>query len=290
MPRSNSTSLFHFTSCKDILFKILRNGLRFSYCYEPFGNEKGMAVPMICFCDIPLMRSLDHRSRYGNYAIGFDKDYLLWSSFGNLNPIQYIASSFGLLDRNLNSDIIVNQLDQGLNNIMNLIFERYSVERVQKQGFQIVDEELRYVLMSLSAAKIGYRNQRIFSRSYIEKIGNRKINNYKEREWRLVPILDESDEIFPKWVEKISEEEFNQSKEKFSKAIIDSTKSHVIIPTVEIKKAITSIIVKNEKMVAEIISKILKSNTLFGSKVSDNEDRLHLISKVTSFERIENDY
>ena len=124
---------------------------------------------------------------------------------------------------------------------MNLIFERYSVERVQKQGFQIVDEELRYVLMSLSAAKIGYRNQRIFSRSYIEKIGNRKINNYKEREWRLVPILDESDEIFPKWVEKISEEEFNQSKEKFSKAIIDSTKSHVIIPTVEIKKAITSI-------------------------------------------------
>ena len=70
----NSSSLFHFTRDFETLKQILAEGLRFSYCYEPFGeivakqgwdivlkvgattiNCKGIAIPMICFCDIPAV-------------------------------------------------------------------------------------------------------------------------------------------------------------------------------------------------------------------------------------------
>lgn len=290
MSNTNSSSLFHFTSRKDVLFKILRTGIRFSYCYESFGNGKGMAIPMICFCDIPLMQSLDHRSKYGNYAIGFNKEYLMYHSGGLLNPIQYVTSSLLLFGRDSYSDLIVNHLDDGFNNIMNSIFEEYSVDKIKEQGIQIVDKDLRYQLESFSIAKMFYRNQRAFSRHYQERIKDKTIINYNEREWRLVPYLNEADEAYPKWIEEITEEEFSQSKKIFTEAISNATKSHIFIPSSDINRAITAIVVKNEKMVSITSNMIMTSNVLFGSMINNNEDKISLINKITSFERIENDY
>lgn len=290
MSRINSSSLFHFTSSKNVLFKILRTGIRFSYCYESFGKGKGMAIPMICFCDIPLMRSLDHRSKYGDYAIGFNKEYLMSHSGGQLNPIQYVTSPLNLLGRDLYSDLIIDQLDEGFKNIMDIIFKEYSVEKIEEEGVQIVDEELRYRSESFSIAKMFYRNQKAFSRHYQERIKNKIIINYDEREWRLVPYLNEADEEYPKWIENVTEDEFSQSKESFTKAISNASKSHIVIPSSDINNAITAIVVKNERMVRETIKMIMKSNMLFGSKINIREDKLLLISKLTSFERIEDDY
>ena len=92
----NSSSLFHFTREFEVFKQILSEGLRFSYCYEPFddivakqgwdielkkGNKiiecKGIAIPMICFCDIPLLRTQNHREKYGNYMIGFNREALI---------------------------------------------------------------------------------------------------------------------------------------------------------------------------------------------------------------------
>ncbi len=290
MSKTNSSSLFHFTSRKDVLFKILQTGIRFSYCYESFGGRKGMAIPMICFCDIPLMRSLDHRSKYGDYAIGFNKEYLMSHSGVQLNPIQYVTSPLVIFGRDSYSDLIVNHIDDGFNNIMNSILEKYSVDKIKEEGIQIVDENLRYKLESFSIAKMFYRNQKAFSRHYQERIKNKTIINYDEREWRLVPYLNEADEEYPKWFETITEDDFFTSKERFTEAISNAAKSYIVIPSSDINRATTAIVVKNEKMVRETIKMIMKSNMLFGSMINNNEDKLSLISKLTSFERIENDY
>ena len=245
---------------------------------------------MICFCDIPLMRSLDHRSKYGDYAIGFNKEYLMYHSGVQLNPIQYVTSLLCIFGRDSYSDLIVNHINDGFNNIMNSIFEEYSADKIKEEGIQIVDENLRYKLESFSIAKMFYRNQKAFSRHYQERIKNKTIINYDEREWRLVPYLNEADEEYPKWFETITEDDFFKCKDIFTEAISNAAKSNIVIPSSDINRATTAIVVKNEKMVKETIKMIMKSNMLFGSKINNNEDKLSLINKLTSFERIENDY
>lgn len=193
MSKINSSSLFHFTSYKNVLFKILQTGIRFSYNYESYGDGKGMAVPMICFCDIPLMRTWDHRLKYGFYAIGFDKKYLMSISGANLNPVQYVTSTINLWGRNLYHDTIIKQLNSGFINELDSILEKYSAEEIVENGLLNVDDDSRYPLESKYIAKLLYRNQRIFSRQYEDRIGNKIIRNYDEREWRLVPLLNENE-------------------------------------------------------------------------------------------------
>ena len=70
---SHTSTLFHFTKKQDTLLSILRDGLKFSYCTEHINDVTTMGIPMISFCDIPLMFCGEHRSKYGLYAIGFSK-------------------------------------------------------------------------------------------------------------------------------------------------------------------------------------------------------------------------
>jgi len=102
MSAINSSTLFHFTRKFTNIKKIVQKGLRFSYCFESLpkevilnellpasrnfpkdikigddSKEYGVAIPMVCFCDIPLLRVNEHKQKYGNYAIGVDKDFLL---------------------------------------------------------------------------------------------------------------------------------------------------------------------------------------------------------------------
>ena len=107
----NSSSLFHFTDEFGKFKEILTKGLRFSYCYEPYNDVvakqgwdfefkigrkvikcKGIAIPMICFCDIPLLRTKQHRKKYGNYMIGFNREALIKiinSTDYMLNPVSF---------------------------------------------------------------------------------------------------------------------------------------------------------------------------------------------------------
>lgn len=76
---SHTSTLFHFTKKQDTLLSILRDGLKFSYCIERIKESVSMGIPMVSFCDIPLMSCGEHRSKYGLYAIGFSKN-----TFSNL--------------------------------------------------------------------------------------------------------------------------------------------------------------------------------------------------------------
>jgi hypothetical protein len=75
---------------------ILRNNFHPRYCFENLGNTFtalegdifNIAVPMVCFCDIPLSQIKEHIDDYGCYALGLSKD---WAVRMHLNPVIYLT-------------------------------------------------------------------------------------------------------------------------------------------------------------------------------------------------------
>ena len=89
MPISANT-LFHFTRDFDTLLKILRSKFYPRLCLEQSVMPQlglRLAVPMVCFCDIPLSQISEHISKYGRYAIGIKKD---WAIKQGVSPILYV--------------------------------------------------------------------------------------------------------------------------------------------------------------------------------------------------------
>ena len=85
----SSNSLFHFTSKFEYLKDILLNGFWPRYCIEyGWGTSIDFALPMVCFCDIPLSLIEDHTKFYGNYGIGMKRSWA--RELKNITPVQYI--------------------------------------------------------------------------------------------------------------------------------------------------------------------------------------------------------
>lgn len=88
--KPKSDNLFHFTKSLDVLKLILSGGIHPRYCLEDiewFGqDEKHLAFPMSCFCDIPLSRISEHTNFYGDYGLGLTKE---WGLRNNLCPVVY---------------------------------------------------------------------------------------------------------------------------------------------------------------------------------------------------------
>lgn len=90
-----ASSLFHFTKNFETLTKIISGSkFRASYNIEDvsdfYPNERYVAIPMVCFCDIPLKFISEHPMVYGDYGIGLKKE---WGIGKGINPILYRASS-----------------------------------------------------------------------------------------------------------------------------------------------------------------------------------------------------
>ncbi len=86
--KAKSNSLFHFTKTIENLKGILDNGFCPRYSLEDataLGHEY-MGYPMVCFCDIPISRIIDHTSFYGEYGIGMTKE---WGLKNKLAPLLY---------------------------------------------------------------------------------------------------------------------------------------------------------------------------------------------------------
>jgi hypothetical protein len=92
----SSRTLFHFTNKADNLIGILTDDFLPRFCleeFELFEVEGGAsvfdtAIPMSCFCDLPLSNISEHLEFYGNYGIGLTKD---WGIRQGLNPVMYIS-------------------------------------------------------------------------------------------------------------------------------------------------------------------------------------------------------
>lgn len=81
----SADTLFHFTDRLENIISILENGFYPRYCMEQI-NEKEIAIPIVCFCDIPLSQIKNHINNYGKYGIGLKKE---WGIENGLNPVFY---------------------------------------------------------------------------------------------------------------------------------------------------------------------------------------------------------
>lgn len=92
--KPKSHTLFHFTKNIDFVKNILTDGFWPRYCLEDFSwyihKIDYLAIPMVCFCDIPLSRINEHVGFYGEYGIGLTKE---WALKNKLNPVSYLANS-----------------------------------------------------------------------------------------------------------------------------------------------------------------------------------------------------
>lgn len=283
----SASSLLHFTNSIQVLTSILANGFRFSYCYEEYNNaivfnnahtkhanffignngtKKGVAIPMICFCDIPLLRAQEHAECYGKYIIGIDKNYAK-VIYNKLNPVLYMSS-----DR---MKIALNDISISINN--------YSKETAHNYK-----ESVKY-LIAYCKRYSGFDFYR-----------NKDTCFYNEREWRVVLEDDDNNnDASWKWnIEYKSKDEYKEFIKPYNEKLYSSKSAYLRFiefqnNTDEMRFCdfITHIVVSKENEIPALIKYILnKENKLFGYEgISDNVRNI-LVSKITSFERIEKDF
>jgi len=90
---NRTQSLFHFTKKFETLKAILESGYFWArYSLEDISWGKGekrlyYALPMVCFCDIPLSRIEEHTEFYGGYGIAMTQERGIRNG---LNPLIYL--------------------------------------------------------------------------------------------------------------------------------------------------------------------------------------------------------
>jgi len=190
----SSDYLFHFTPKLEYLKNILKEGFfpRFNleHTFLGYGYERPSTfrpIPMVCFCDIPFSRIKKHRKRYGRYGIGLTKE---WGAKAKLNPVVYINkdSNLGQALADLNNTIcsydssmfknpkehidvirIIGNIAQASNFISNY-FKQYENKEELKIGI---------------GSSVATYEKKVF---------------YDEKEWRHVPIINNSFEEEPIWI------------------------------------------------------------------------------------------
>ena len=160
----SSNTLFHFTNNIDILINIIKNGFKPHFCLENmnliFSHDNELlehAIPMVCFCDIPLSLVKSHMENYGKYGIGLSKE---WGMQNNISPVLYAYDS---------SEII--------SSITKIAVEAY-------QGEETIKEQIYPNILRIFS----------FTKPYEGTIKRDEIDHtirfYDEREWRFVPLED----------------------------------------------------------------------------------------------------
>lgn len=285
----SSNSLYHFTDSLDVLKKILKDKFRGGYCKEiiHFKDEDYfMFVPKISFCDIPL-KTLSNYSSYGKYGIGMKKE---WGIKKGLNPVLYIERNSNLIDSL--KDAIFGSINVMNNNflIMDNISEKIKkLEAEEDLNSEKNDKEMMILKYEIdnSAEVLKSINYNIYSLYYIKHyedelirggVSNPKYRFYDEREWCYIPKFDylnskikkiENDEEYKEWRNKSD-----------SKPLIEYLELDFCHDDIE------HIIVKNHDDVIEIVNFIKGIN---GKKISKINKEL-LLTKITSFEKLECDY
>lgn len=180
----NSNTLIHFTDNIDTMRLILSGDFFARMCLEDYHDileipaMPRVAIPMICFCDIPLHLISSHMDEYGHYGIGLKKS---WAIKNGLNPIQY-----------LHEGTFQHQIILRLNNLL---------KSTAMQNGNTKDE--MNVFWNLLAFTKPYRG-------ISHKNGKPKIF-YDEREWRYFPNFFERNSNNAN-IPMLFEDEFNTNK------------------------------------------------------------------------------
>lgn len=287
LPAINADTLFHFTTSFSTLKKILFSGIRFSYSVEnPLEcTNPGIAIPMVSFCDIPLSKASRHARKYGSYCIGFNKEYLLQIYNPILNPIIYLE--YNNLFKSL-SDLFSLQ-EKTYSQFMNNIFSFVSQPQCKGKAKNMSYEELwSYMNKILDEKGVDEYCASDFSKKFILGLLKPTYSDngycyFDEREWRAFYMNDKD----TPWIwacDSLSKEE----KKLLNDNIAASENGFITIPN-EWFNMINYIIVKKEDQILPLIHYIKKATCLLGNNALTDDQRLFLISRITSFERLNAD-
>ena len=292
----NASSLFHFTRKFNTLQSIIKNGLRFSFAFERFSaraisnldyptnpdvvintytkEDVGVAIPMISFCDIPLTRTTEHIYKYGEYVIGFDKDFIIEKFSEIINPVIYIHS------KNLKDafDDISNIYSESHNSLCKQIIDYPDKGRLQKNNDELKKLTSRYI------------DRKFFIQFVIglmKPYGDNNVCFYNEREWRA--FIPNGMDYESEWKFGITKEDYDLNRNDWNIELSDAN-YYLTFEKELLTKGITHIVVRNESQIIKMIEIIMKSKKVFGNIDLSETERLVLTSKITSFERIKNDY
>lgn len=313
----HSSSLFHFTKKRNVFKSILRNGLRYSFAFEAFPDTivnnifchglfptiyetentgKGFAIPMISFCDIPLTRINSHSKRYGKFAIGINKDYLCHVYDEFINPVLYVESN-SVMDS-------LKHLSQAQGVSMKYLCSLIQADKTF--DFDKFLECLANHTLTINEALINFPKEireiyeyviecraaitKILSLTkptYGENVDGKKQSFYDEHECRAIfPNIHDSPF---EWQVGCYRSEFKTIRDALNTDLNDEDDAFITIPG-DWFNQISHIIVPKEKDIPPISNYIMNSDCLFGHTEIEMYQKIHLISRITSFERIENDY
>lgn len=201
----SANTLFHFTRDYSTLINILMSKFYPRLCLEHCllsDSNKKWAVPMVCFCDIPLSNIAQHTQKYGNYAIGIKKN---WAIEQGVSPILYVHEK----------SRIVEQCRNAL---------EWSIER-NGVGDAIIDERVAKLISMFYMMK-PYEVEE-------SSTGQRhKIRYYDEREWRYIPPISNGKNIFlteENYNNKGVRDEVNVSNERFGVDFYPDAINYIIV-------------------------------------------------------------
>lgn len=271
MANFRTSSLFHYTKNKDSLLAIIESGMLYpNFCEEDLSTENNpnyiLGIPQICFCDIPISLAEDIRQNYKPYAIAFTKK---WGIENGCNPIQYVSNE-AVIDGAIH------------------YWER--VQKLHKEESQAtilrgdIEGIIKYII-----DRSAYANSIGFMKKYESNWKGDNYCNYKENEWRYIledgfkRIRWKNGDEYKKWRGKTHD--------------INGKTIPKPAPTADLiklglrftMKEINHIILDKESEIPQFIEDLL-AITSIGDKKVTRQDLYILTSKITSFERISQDY
>ncbi len=254
----SNNSIIHYTSKLDVLVKILEEKcFRLKYCSDIIkGSNKGqfeIAVPMVCFCDIPFKEVGKLTDEYGGFGIGMSKE---WARKNGLNPVLYCEQNSNVLD------FISGIYDTSLRtaeNARNLnIFE---LQKISDNIFDFIEGFFGFIK--------NYKNGE-------EQKGKIKphYSFYDEREWRYVPKLKDIKNKGVKLDIIVDKTKYNKNKKSYNDNAFKFTLPFEL-------SDVTYVVLENKRNVKEFIKR-MQITTDF--KIED------YIDKIITLEQINEDF
>ena len=285
----SANTLFHFTSDITNLLGILAHNFYPRYCLEdhsafwpnkfPSACAYGhVAIPMVCFCDIPLSSIRSHVGVYGKYALRLTK---AWGERRRISPVMYAQND------SISATVIRESISSGYT--CSEVYNKH-IDEVHSScpsgELDNKDKMIDYLSKELMKMENRLIHMMAFTKNYVGNFvrAGREYKNvrfYDEREWRHVP---EPGLLFENGVPSyLSKEDY------LDVATRDSANGKLEKPEymLEFEPAdIRYIIVERQDQILSIMDEILK---IKGSKYSYDDLRL-LTARIIPMEQILEDF
>ena len=162
----SSNILYHYTKSAENVVSILENGFYPKVVIEsisilqPKKPNAYMGIPMVCFTDMPIQVSDEHREEYGQFVIGMKKE---WAINWKICPIMYVIEG--------------SKTYEAFNHL------QYEMESIASK-LDILEANKYRRMINATEAIWEFAG---FLRTYSRDLYNNVKPFYDEREWRYIP-------------------------------------------------------------------------------------------------------